>query len=381
MRTLEPRPRAISRTRACTVRPCGRGGCGQSREVHAILRPQHARGTQAVQRSPHGDGEVREAGVRDRGHTRSMPPFRPELLLSQAPVSLQPKPAVSAPGDRYEQEADRVAEQVLSMSAPHMQRRPGGCGGGSSPIQCRQTGQDDAHLNTKPSETNPALPTEVPPSVRRILRSDGQPLDGASKAFFEPRFGHDFSSVRVHTGQEAATAAADVSSQAFTLGRHIVFGDGEFAPDRAAGRRLLSHELAHVIQQGAAGRVGQTPVEPVSTQSSEVARVIQRRTFGIAGACWFSGCDAQLQNFFMIPEDGPPGFHPSGSGSFRVDDIDGFWFKFHTPKTEWFKIPDFGTGWVTCTDDEENPSIRSANIGPFVTAHWSSDPIHTPNPY
>jgi hypothetical protein len=109
--------------------------------------------------------------------------------------------------------------------------------------------------------------------------------------------------------------------------------------------------------------------------------VIQRRTLGVAGACWFQNCDNQLDNFFMIPEDGPPGFHPSGSSPFRVDDVDGFWFKFHTPKDEWFKIPDIGTGQVTCNDeDEENPNISSPVI-PFATAYWTNDRIHTPNPF
>lgn len=82
----------------------------------------------------------------------------------------------------------------------------------------------------------------------------------------------------------------------------------------------------------------------------------------------------------MIPEDGPPGFHPSGSATFRVDDVDGLWFKHHRPKNEWFKIPDIGTGQVTCSEDEQNPEITSP-IVPFATAGWDPGGIHTPNPY
>ena len=116
-------------------------------------------------------------------------------------------------------------------------------------------------------------------------------------------------------------------------------------------------------------------------QVADSTHVIQRRTLGIAGSCWFENCDNQLHNFFMIPEDGPPGFHPSGRSPFRVDDVDGLWFKFHTPRDEWFKIPDIGTGQVTCNDEnEENPNIRSPVL-PFATAYWTNDRIHTPNPF
>lgn len=223
--------------------------------------------------------------------------------------------------------------------------------------------------------------TKAPPVVDDVLRAPGQPLDSVTRAFFEPRFGHDFSAVRVHSGSGAAVAARAIDAQAFTVANRVVFGDGQFAPQDTAGRRFLAHELTHTVQQGAAGRLQRTPREPRSMQVTHSADGIQRRTFGIAGACWFSNCDAQLQNFFMIPEDGPPGFHPSGSGTFRVDDIDGLWFRFHTPRNEWFKIPDIATGQVTCTDDEETPNIRPAVIAPFATAGWSDDPIHTPNPY
>jgi hypothetical protein len=83
-----------------------------------------------------------------------------------------------------------------------------------------------------------------------VLRSPGQSLDSATRAFFEPRFGHDFGRVRVHADAGAADAARAVNARAYTAGRDIVFGAGEYAPQATQGRRLLAHELAHVVQQG-----------------------------------------------------------------------------------------------------------------------------------
>jgi hypothetical protein len=82
------------------------------------------------------------------------------------------------------------------------------------------------------------------------LRAHGQPLDPAARAAFEQRFGHDFSAVRIHADGVSAEAARSVGANAFTLGNDIVFGRGRYAPEREAGRRLLAHELAHVVQQG-----------------------------------------------------------------------------------------------------------------------------------
>jgi hypothetical protein len=81
------------------------------------------------------------------------------------------------------------------------------------------------------------------------LQGGGQPLDAATRSFFEPRFGHDFSQVRVHTGSRAHDLASAVQARAFTLGRDIVFARGEYTPGDSTGRRLLAHELTHVVQQ------------------------------------------------------------------------------------------------------------------------------------
>lgn len=92
-------------------------------------------------------------------------------------------------------------------------------------------------------------PMTAPPIVHDVLNSPGQPLDSATRAFFEPRFGHDFSQVLVHVGERAEQSARDVNAHAYTVGHDIVFGAGKFSPATQEGRRLLAHELTHVVQQ------------------------------------------------------------------------------------------------------------------------------------
>ena len=89
----------------------------------------------------------------------------------------------------------------------------------------------------------------VPPIVDEVLNSPGQPLDSATSAFMESRFGHDFSQVRVHTDSYAARSAKAIDARAYTVGRNIVFGAGQFQPATQRGRKLLAHELTHVVQQ------------------------------------------------------------------------------------------------------------------------------------
>ena len=96
---------------------------------------------------------------------------------------------------------------------------------------------------------NQAEYSEVPPIVHEVLRSPGQPLDPGTRTFMESRFGHNFSQVRVHTGGKAAKSAQSVNALAYTVGRDVVFNSGQYTPDQTSGKRLLAHELTHVVQQ------------------------------------------------------------------------------------------------------------------------------------
>ena len=92
----------------------------------------------------------------------------------------------------------------------------------------------------------------APASVDQALASPGRPLEPALRQDMEQRFGHDFSRVRVHSGAAAEQSAQDVNAKAYTVGHNIVFGAGQFAPGTHEGRRLIAHELAHVVQQSGA---------------------------------------------------------------------------------------------------------------------------------
>ena len=146
-----------------------------------------------------------------------------------APV--QAKLTVNAPGDAYEQEADRVAEQVMRMEEPGP--------GSQSPV----TIQRQALSGTTP-EVTPEAESHI-----NATRGGGQPLPDPTRAFAEPRFGQDFGGVRVHVDAQSNQVARALSAQAFTTGQDIYFGAGHYQPGTAQGDRLLAHELTHVAQQ------------------------------------------------------------------------------------------------------------------------------------
>ncbi len=102
---------------------------------------------------------------------------------------------------------------------------------------------------TRRASTEQAQLSEVSPVVHDVLRSPGQPLDPKTRAFMEPRFGHDFSRVRVHTDEKAAESARTLNALAYTAGRDVVFGTSQYAPETGTGQRALAHELMHVVQQ------------------------------------------------------------------------------------------------------------------------------------
>jgi hypothetical protein len=112
---------------------------------------------------------------------------------------------------------------------------------------------------------------QVPPIVHDVLRSPGQPLDGETRAFMEPRFGWDFSRVRVHTDALAGESARAVGALAYTVGNDVAFARGEFAPRSPAGRRLLAHELVHVAQQGAVPAGGGLTVGSPNSEAEQTA--------------------------------------------------------------------------------------------------------------
>jgi outer membrane protein OmpA-like peptidoglycan-associated protein len=114
--------------------------------------------------------------------------------------------------------------------------------------KCAACEADEQLLRKRSDVAEPAA-AEAPALVHEVLRSPGQPLDAATRAYFEPRFWQDFSRVRVHADSQAMASAKAVQARAYTVGPNIVFGSGQYAPATLAGQRLLAHELTHVVQQ------------------------------------------------------------------------------------------------------------------------------------
>jgi len=111
--------------------------------------------------------------------------------------------------------------------------------------------------------------SEAPSIVNDVLRSPGQTLDAATRVFMEPRFGRDFSHVRVHTDLSSAQSATAVNALAYTVGNHIVFATGQYAPGTPAGRTLLAHELTHTVQQRGGLAQNSSALDVVTDSRSE----------------------------------------------------------------------------------------------------------------
>ncbi|CZF86016.1 eCIS core domain-containing protein [Grimontia marina] len=152
---------------------------------------------------------------------------------------LQTKLTIGDSHDAFEQEADRMADNVVRSSAFSS--------GGSCP-KCQRAAGISPLLLRKGSG-NATSNGNVPDIVHRTLSRSGQPLDSQTRAYMEARFGADFSQVRIHTDGEAAASAKRIQARAYTVGHQVVFGEGQYRPDSASGKRLMAHELTHVIQQ------------------------------------------------------------------------------------------------------------------------------------
>jgi len=211
------------------------------------------------------------AGVRLDGRSASMAfcPLFPQRCpfggaCHTCPPKLQAKLKVGQAGDNFEKEADRVADEVMRMPEPWDQRTCSAHGKNEmhqgKPRQTRFSRQTQRQVEleeqAKPIRTkqvgNPINDVDADIEAHiRSLRGSGQSLPESERNFFESRLGYDFSPVRVHTGDQAAEAAQNLKARAFTMGRDIVFGPGQYAPGTESGRCLLAHELTHTIQQRA----------------------------------------------------------------------------------------------------------------------------------
>lgn len=215
---------------------------------HPLLRLQRSHGNQTVQR----------------------------LMAEWSEPETRSEMRVGRPDDEYEREADRIAEQVMRMPEETAVQ----------PVRVtqpapRQTTPSPDSLLTREDEyrkvaANPKLQRDaaeppsgtVPAEVHKVLRMPGRPLDPVTRGFMEERFGHDFSRVRVYTGTTAERSARAVNARAYTVGNDVIFDAGRFSPRTQEGRRLIAHELTHVVQQhGQDGGGGTQPGGVVQRQA------------------------------------------------------------------------------------------------------------------
>ncbi|MEE9423404.1 MAG: DUF4157 domain-containing protein [Methylococcales bacterium] len=195
-----------------------------------------------------------------------------EKLVGENAPLVQPKLKISLPNDKYEQEADRVADEVMRMPEPRVQR-----------LVEPDEEEEDETIQTKPivskitplvqrlviqreeekedkneeetiqtkgvTKYNHITAIDIQKGADRIDQNRGTALPQNVRDFMEPRFGHEFSQVRIHTDDQSNRAAQNIHARAFTLRNHIVFGNGQFVPSTISGRSLLAHELVHTLQQ------------------------------------------------------------------------------------------------------------------------------------
>ena len=206
-----------------------------------------------IQRKPGEDEELPVQRMLIGNQNNTLQAFRPAQSNNTYSGSgklpfIHTKLTVNAPGDQYEQEADAMADKVMRMKDPFLPST----NSNSFNIQrkCAGCEEEDKHVHRKENAaTEPQGSDELNHYVGS-LGSSGHALPESSRQFFEPRFGQDFSNVRVHTDAVAAKSAQSINALAYTTGNNIIFNEGMYSPVSESGRKLMAHELTHVVQQG-----------------------------------------------------------------------------------------------------------------------------------
>ena len=219
----------------------------------------------------------------------------PKKTVQSPRVFFQPKLTVNQPNDVYEKEADHMADKVMRMTDTTInqdaffkraintvQRKCHHCveeekkmtlkeSTSETPAyttlnqdaffkpvtnhvqrKCQACEEEEDKVHRKESSESEVRGDNELDTYVGHLHSSGQPMPETSRQFFEPRFGHDFSNVRLHTDTAAAKSAQSINALAYTSGNNIVFNSGQYAPGSGPGQRLMAHELTHVVQQGTA---------------------------------------------------------------------------------------------------------------------------------
>jgi Domain of unknown function (DUF4157) len=164
--------------------------------------------------------------------------------------TIQTKLSINQPNDIYEQEADATADKVMLMPGSSADNnlffKPAIA---ALQRKCAHCEEEEKKMQRKEMNSSETVAPAQAETYINSLNAKGRSLGPDERNFFEPRFGHDFSNVQLHTGSEANQSAKSINALAYTHGNNIVFGSGQYQPDTDSGKRLLAHELTHVIQQ------------------------------------------------------------------------------------------------------------------------------------
>lgn len=224
---------------------------------------------------------------------------------------IQPKLTINQPNDVYEQEADAMADKVMRMEQPDVQLKP-------LPIaavqrKCEHCEEEEKKMQRK--EMN-EKETTADSSLENYVSSlsGGQSLPDEARNFYEPRFGHDFSNVKIHTDTVAAKSAQSINALAYTSGNNIVFNTGQYSPDSNSGKRLLGHELTHVVQQKQNSAIQRLTVTTPSFTKGKCGERRVRWIFGLSNPAPEDGYIVQNVEMYEItgnctgglPVQGPP---------------------------------------------------------------------------
>ena len=194
-------------------------------------------------------------------------------ILSSHRFRLQPKLKINPSNDNYEQEADRVAEQVMRMPEQKLQHKYEKCRkeeeiqstpGVKIQRKCAKC-EEEEMIQTKSKGNSPNMASAALMNQIQHTRGGGQVMDANTRSFMEPRFGMDFSGVRIHADNQAAGMNREINAKAFTVGSDIYFNRGAYNPEGAKGKKLLAHELTHTMQQGVFG-FGSSPTASMDIQ-------------------------------------------------------------------------------------------------------------------
>jgi hypothetical protein len=229
MRTFSRKQDHSRKSTSSTIAPSRKVTAGGPVHLDPVSQLQRTTDKQAGQPVVQSHGDERDAGPVATASPHLAHDFSSIPVHSPTVHPIQTKLVVNTPGDKYEREADRVADEVMQMAS------------GERPVSLTMT--------PMPYQGRGDTGWDALPMMHDLLRSPGRPLDPYARRFMEARFRHDFSGVRIHDGRDAHRASKAIKARSFTIRSNIAFAHGMYHPHTVEGKKLLAHELTHTIQQ------------------------------------------------------------------------------------------------------------------------------------